>query len=306
MSATTKGLVFDIERFATEDGPGIRTVVFLKGCQLRCLWCANPESQRMSPEMMLIPSSCRMCGACMQACKNNAILPDKEYGLVIDESQCTCCGDCVEACVYDARHITGRWYSVTELMESLLRDKAYYDQSGGGVTFSGGEPLLQADFIREAATSLQEMNIPILVETCGAVPWKSFETTIPLINIIYFDIKHMNSDIHKKLTGSGNENIFCNLKKLDEVFNGSLCVRYPYIPGYNDDETDIKEFLKFCETLRHVEKVVFLPYHRLGVSKYRGLGRSYMLENIITLKKSDLSQLIDLGEKYDLNIEIGG
>lgn len=298
------GKIFDIERFATEDGPGIRTVIFLKGCVLRCKWCANPESQSFKPEIMYTVRSCKQCGRCIQICPQKAISSHKEYGLVTDKYKCTMCNLCVDNCYYNARKQVGIKYTVEEIIQEILKDEEYYKTSQGGVTFSGGEPFWQDEFIGDISKKLKQLGISVLVETCGHVPLENIQRCIPHIDYIYYDIKHMDSNKHRELTGFSNELIIRNLKWLDRNFKGELTVRYPYIPGCNDKDEDIREFLKFANTLEHVKEVEFLPYHRLGLLKYEGLAREYAMKEIKTLKKADLAYLLDFKEKGEKIVKI--
>ena len=300
-----RGMIFDIERFATHDGPGIRTVVFFKGCSLRCQWCANPESQLSRPEVIYIPRACSGCGACIQACPRDGIQREGPMGPVSLAEQCAGCGQCVKACVYGARSLAGEWMDVDTVMEEIRRDRDYYRQSGGGVTFSGGEPLLQADFCEALGRVLTKEGIPLLLETCGMAPWEAFEALMPYLDTVYYDIKHMDPIRHSEITGADNQTIIQNLTRLCETFSGDIKVRYPYVPGYNDNEDAIRAFLGWMGKLR-IDGVEFLPYHRLGWPKYTGLGRAYALKDVQPLKKSDLTHLIPLGEQYGVSVEIGG
>ena len=304
-NAQNRGMIFDIERFATHDGPGIRTVVFFKGCSLRCLWCANPESQSSRPEVIFIPRACSGCGACIRACPRDAIRREGAMGPVSVAERCAGCGQCVDACVYGARKPAGERMDVDAVMEEILRDREYYRQSGGGVTFSGGEPLLQADFCEALGRALAAEGISLLLETCGMVLWEAFEAVMPYLDTVYYDIKHMDAGRHKEITGADNQTIIRNLNRLSELFAGEIKVRYPYIPGYNDDTAAIRSFLQWMAKLR-INGVEFLPYHRLGWPKYTGLGREYALKDIPPLKKSDLAHLIPLGDAYGVSVEIGG
>jgi pyruvate formate lyase activating enzyme len=298
------GCVFNIERCSIEDGKGIRTVVFLKGCSLRCIWCANPESQSFRPEVIYNENLCKGCGKCISSCKNGAVKLDLEYGYISDSDLCIACGDCVDACLYNARTMSGIEMTSNELLKELLKDQAYFKESGGGVTFSGGEPLFHSEFIRESANALKERGIPILIETCGHVSRKNIEDIIDVTEVIYFDIKAMDSDKHRRLTGEGNEVILDNLVYLNENFKGELVVRYPYIPGMNDSQEDIDSAVAFVEGLSNVKEMVFLPYHRLGLPKYRGLGRQYQMGERISLKKNDLYHLLERYKEKGLNIRI--
>lgn len=299
-----KARIFNIERCSTEDGPGIRTTVFLKGCLLRCKWCANPESQVYEKQILFKAVKCIGCGKCQEACENHAISYVPEYGMITDSGKCCLCGKCIDACYVDARVVQGKDYTVEELMQILERDETYYRTSGGGITFSGGEPLLYPSFVKACAEEIHKRGWSVLIETCGEVPLKNVQKIVEDVDIIYCDFKHYSSEEHKKYTGRGNEQIIENIRWLDAHFHGELSLRYPYIPGCNDSTEAVEQFLSFASTLRHVKEVVFLPYHRLGLPKYQGLGRKYEMGGMKSLKIKDLQFLKEYETKYHLKISI--
>lgn len=299
-----KARVFNIERYATEDGPGIRTVVFLKGCELRCKWCANPESQSFEKEILLKANACKGCGKCKTICPNQAIQYIPPMGYITQQGICSHCDICVDNCFEDARSLMGTDVTVDELFKELQKDEKYFKMSGGGVTFSGGEPLFYSSFIKECASRLKEKNISILIETCGHVPLEHIKQVYQMVDYIYYDFKEINPEKHKQYTGFDNMLILENLNWLDKYYKGKLSVRYPYIPGYNDAEEDIVGLLEYISKLNHVEEVVFLPFHRLGIPKYQGLGRDYIMGNMVSLKMKDIEFLKDYGKKYNVKIRI--
>lgn len=299
------GLIFDIERFATKDGPGIRTVVFFKGCSLRCRWCQNPESQFSRLEVIYDDEKCAACHRCIEHCPNNAIQIDSEFGLLSDPEICKGCGLCIEGCYYNARKLVGRAYSIPELMYEVCKDKSYYVNSGGGITFSGGEPLLQSEYLLAVCRACRKEQIHTAIETCGNVAWRVLRNIIDALDLIYYDFKHIDSDLHKQYTGVANELILANLKKLSAAFS-PLIVRIPVIPGFNDSLDTQREMFQFVKNeLKQVESIELLPFHRLGTSKYRGLGRHYRMENVPSLKKQDLAQSATLGREMGLPVRVG-
>ena len=299
-----KARIFNIERCSTEDGPGIRTTVFLKGCLLRCKWCANPESQLFEKEILFKAVKCVGCGRCLKSCPSQAISCLPEFGMITDISKCKMCKQCIDDCYADARVVQGEDYTVDELMDILVKDKAYYLNSGGGITFSGGEPLLYAPFIKACAKEIHKRGWSVLIETCGQVPQKMIETVADDVDIIFCDFKHFSPEEHFKLTGKDNTQILQNIQWMDENFKGELFLRYPYIPGCNDDPYAIEKFLEFAEKLKKVKEVVFLPYHRLGLDKYKGLGRTYAMGDLESLKVNDIKFLKEYEAKYNIKISV--
>ncbi len=299
-----KGLVFNVERGSSEDGPGIRTVVFLKGCALRCKWCANPESQSRKPEILYIANVCVHCGECVHVCPQNAISLREGYGYITDSGRCTLCQECIRHCYISARKLQGVEYTPEELVAELRKDEAFFRQSGGGVTFSGGEPLLQADFVCRTAELLHEHGIPSLVETCGYASSEAVQKAAGVVDAFFYDYKHPDPEIHRQLTGQDNVQILENLRWLMKNFPGELSVRYPYIPGCNDSQEAIRGFLHFMSQQERRVEIVFLPYHRLGLPKYIGLGREYAMGDRKSLKREALEHIRGWAADYGLEIVI--
>ena len=284
--------IFNIERSSGEDGPGIRTVVFLKGCGLRCQWCANPESQSGKAEILHKAAVCAGCGRCRAHCPKGLIRSRPGGGFVAAGRECSLCLACVDACYYGARVLLGEEYTIEALWREAARDIDYYRRSGGGVTFSGGEPLLYADFIAEFGRRCREAGITLWIETCGHARPEAVEKAAAAADGIYYDFKHIDPERHRELTGAGNRLIIDNLRWLDANYKGALSVRYPYIPGKNDSPEAIEGFIDFAAGLKNARELCFLPYHRLGQAKYQGLGRSYALAGVEPLKSGDLAHLL--------------
>lgn len=299
-----KAIVFNIERFATEDGPGIRTVVFLKGCALHCRWCANPESQSFEKQILFNANVCEGCARCINICPKQAIEALEGYGFITTGPECNQCGTCIDNCYVNARSQSGTDYTSQELIEELLKDKSYYKMSGGGITFSGGEPFYYSAFIEECSQQLKTEGITTLVETCGHVPGENIKGVHNSIDYIFYDFKHIDPQKHKEFTGSDNKLILKNLEWLNENYTGFLAVRYPYIPTCNDDPEAIEGFLDYIGGLKKVSEVWFLPYHRLGIPKYQGLGRIYEMGDMKSQKFEEIAFLKDYEKRYNVKIKI--
>ena len=260
-----KGMLFDIQRASTVDGPGFRTTVFFKGCNLRCAWCHNPESQSAVPQLLFYQERCTHCGLCERVCP---------YGL----KKCDLCGKCADACPQEARSLCGTEYTVEDAMKKILPDRLFYQTSGGGATFSGGECMLQLGFLKELLDSCKKEKIHTAVDTAGAVPWRSFEEILPYTDMFLYDVKSMNSQRHKEYTGVGNEQILENLSRLLQM-QKRVWVRVPVIPGVNDTLEEMRALRAFLLANGYPEKVELLPYHRMGEMKWKALGQKATLFN---------------------------
>ncbi len=296
--------VFEIERYAIEDGPGIRTVIFLKGCNLRCLWCQNPESQEDRPQIMYYREQCVGCGKCAEACPVSAISNDPLFGFVTKHDVCSLCGDCVDACFYGARKLAGRDWQIDDLMQEILKDKGFFDNSGGGVTFSGGEPLLQHRALSELAARCQSHGIHTALETAGHVSWDILESVLPHLDLVYYDMKHPDPHTHKKYTGASNELILANLARLSRVYS-NVIVRIPVIPGVNNSPDTIKQIYAFLRDSTRIKKVELLPYHSFGSGKYEALGWDYEMKGVKSLEKQDCLPLAEAGASFGLQVQVG-
>lgn len=265
---TSRAEIVDIKRFAVHDGDGIRTTVFFKGCPLKCVWCHNPESISPRAQLAYYSHKCIGCGACADVCPNDA--HKFENGRhIFTKDLCTACGKCTEACRGDALKLYGRTYTPDELLPILLEDKDFYDESGGGVTLSGGECLIQADFCAELLMALKDRGIDTAVDTCGFVSRESLDKVIPYTDTFLYDIKAFDNDVHVRCTGRSNELILENLGYIDSK-NKSIEVRIPYVPSFNDDQ--IEKIAELLSTVKNLKKVRVLAYHDLAASKYSALG----------------------------------
>lgn len=306
------GVITNIQVYSLHDGPGVRTLVFLKGCPLRCDWCCNPECVTPDLEVEFYKSKCTQCGACLKACSQKAINPDLELksGFKIDKGLCNECGDCVQTCPAEALKLVGKVVSVDEVMAKVRKDKYFYLTSRGGLTISGGEPLYQFEFTRELLKRAHEENIDAAIETCGYAPWKRYEQILPYLNLILYDIKHMDPAKHKRMTGVSNRLILSNLKKLSQS-GVPLVIRLPLIPEFNLDRDNTTKTAEFVSKLANITEVNLMPFHQMGKDKYYRLCRDYSLQNLKALD-SDAEGMVmvrDLKstlEAYGLRVTVGG
>ena len=301
-SAAAKRLVLSINRMTIHNGPGIRTLILFKGCPLHCLWCSTPESQKAEPEIAIYPSKCILCGQCVPVCPLNAIDLTSET-ISINRSLCNNCGKCAEVCPSEAIRLLGQLMTVEELLEEAKKDIVFYKHSGGGVTLSGGEPLLNPDFNKKLLRALKEEGISVGVDVCGHVPWASIEQILPYIDFFLWDIKHIDSKKHKGLTGVPNELILSNARSVSER-NTPLYIRIPVIPGYNDSEENIRATCEFARGLFSVVEVDLLPLHHLGKARYESLNRAYPIANIPLIPENVLQNMEWLIESYGLKSSI--
>jgi pyruvate formate lyase activating enzyme len=281
------GKVYDIQGFSVQDGPGIRTTVFLKGCPLRCPWCHSPESQQFHAQLSWMEMRCigiDECGKCLEACPRGAISPgkvkkhpvkQKDVRYVhVDRTICDNCGDCADICYHRALYICGKDYTVEELVERLGKDVPFYEESGGGVTVSGGEPLSQPEFTLRLLKSLKEHGIHTALDTTGHAQYRFIEQLLPYTDLFLYDLKHMDSDQHKIVIGVDNRLILENARKIAAA-GGNMQIRIPVIPSFNDSEENIRETGEFCKSLgKAVTLIQLLPYHNLGVMKYQRIDDS--------------------------------
>jgi pyruvate formate lyase activating enzyme len=266
------GVIFDIQKFCIHDGPGIRTTVFLKGCPLRCAWCHNPESQRQAPELLYTGHSCIGCGACLSVCPNHA--HEIKNGVhILDHALCRACGICAEVCPAQALSVAGKEISAEEILGEILRDKPFYDASGGGLTISGGEPCLQPDFTLALLKGAKENGLHTCIETCGFADTEKLLAIAAFTDLFLYDWKCTDDALHRTYTGVGNERILKNLRALDAV-GARVILRCPIIPKVNNNEAHFDGIAALANSLKCISAVEIEPYHTLGTGKAEGLGVS--------------------------------
>lgn len=299
-----RALVFDIQRFAVHDGPGIRTLMFFKGCPLRCWWCQNPESQRMKKELAIFSKLCIACMSCIKVCPQKAISVINDV-LCIDRGKCNVCGDCEIACSAGARKIIGREMNILQIFEEVRKDKPFYDRSKGGVTLSGGEPIVWADSARDLLELCLQDQINTAVETCGYVPWDKIKMLAPVTGLFLYDLKCMDDGKHREYTGVSNKPILDNLIRLSGLTD-SIIIRIPIIPNLNDSPKNITETARFVKGLKVVKEIDLLPYHQLGASKHKNLGRTYKLKELSPPSNEKMAELRDIILSYGIECIIEG
>ncbi len=298
-----EGTVFDIQRFSVHDGPGIRTLVFLKGCSLKCDWCANPESQAAVPELLFDPAKCIACENCLMICPHGAVHKQGER-IVFEKELCIGCGACAEKCYAEARVLKGRRMTVAAVAAEVLKDEAFYAASGGGVTLSGGEPLEQPGFSECLLEACKTLGLHTAVETAGHVSWSSFERIIPFTDLFLFDIKHTDPAKLKEFTKGDAARILQNLAKLAKCAK-QIIVRTPVIPGFNDSPEEIQKIV--CRVKRlGITELHMLPYHRYGQSKYSLMGRKYIFQGPQQVEAERLLALRDTASREGLQVKVGG
>ena len=297
-----KGLIFNIQRFSIHDGPGIRTTVFMKGCPLECLWCSNPESQVFSPNLMVRDINCKGCGACVEACVEGAITISKEGGRRIDWNRCTQCLLCVDACIYDSLNTCGKYMGVKEVLDEVMKDEAFYKNSGGGITVSGGEALSQAVFVTHLLEECKREGLRTAIDTSGYAPWKEMKRVLGFADLVLFDIKHLDPGEHKRTTGVDNGLIMKNLKRVST--ERSVWLRLPLIADFNDSAEHIENVAVLGRDIG-AEKISLLPYHEGGKSKSEQLGRSYKFPEAKAPNDERIDYLKEIIEKKGIKASIG-
>ena len=301
---TIEGTIFNVMRFSTHDGPGIRTTVFLKGCPLSCWWCHNPENWQQVPQEVYLPERCAGCGVCIENCPAHALSRGAQ-GIAVDPGLCRHCGRCIAVCPMEARESTGWNVGVPDLMQSLERDVPFFDQSGGGVTFSGGEPLCQPDFLLAMLEACARSEIRRAVDTSGYVDAGVLLKAARLTDLFLYDLKALDPQKHRVHTGVDNTKILSNLRLLS-AGGADIIIRIPLIPGVNDDENDIAAAGEFIAGLPQRHAVHLLPYHRAANGKYRKLGLRCHGENVVPPPGEQVAHVARQLSHFGFKVEIGG
>jgi pyruvate formate lyase activating enzyme len=297
------GLITDIKKFAIHDGPGIRTTVFFKGCPLRCQWCHNPETQGDTPVVAYYVANCIACGRCIEACPEQA-LSRGEDAIIIDRRACTDCGVCTEVCPAEAMVMHGRGVTVAEVIAEVEKDRPFYENSGGGITLSGGEPLYQPQFAAAVLQAAKQAGLHTCLDTCGYAPWSAFEAVLPHTDLILYDIKTMNDKLHRAYTGRCNAMVLRNIEALAEE-DVAIEVRTPVVPGVNATVQDIVAIADFLKGLPRLFDLELLPYHELGGSKFERLGMTYPLAELKPPSSQLMAELTQAVRDRGVNCSVG-
>lgn len=306
MRTEITGLVDKIQNYCIHDGDGIRMTVFMKGCDMRCPWCSNPESLTATIQLARNPAKCTNCGYCVKLCPNGAI---EESTKDADSKKCSLCGKCVEACAKGAWNLYGRQMSIGEVVAEVAKDRAYYKKSGGGVTFSGGECTTQPEFLKSVLEACKNASINTAVESNGNAPGSVYEELAPYVDTFLIDIKHMDSQKHKEATGVGNERILDNIRKIVFDLDKRLMLRVPLIPGYNDSDDNMEKTAAFAAELNksgNLAMVNVLPYHSLGAGKYGVMKMDYKMENTRPPSQEKIDKVLQIFKRAGVPAQQGG
>jgi pyruvate formate lyase activating enzyme len=289
-----RGLVFNIQRFSVHDGPGLRTTVFLKGCPARCPWCHNPESQSHAAELLTFPERCINCGTCREVCPHGT-----------DPARCTACGACAEACPAGARELAGREMTVREVIDLAARDRIFYDESRGGVTFSGGEPFAQPAFLRGLLAAAKSAGLSTAVDTCGFVPRNLLLEVAPLVDLFLYDLKMLDPERHLRIVGVPLAPILSNLEALASI-GSRIWLRVPIVPSFTDGDRDLDALARRAASLPGVSQVSLLPYHATGAGKFRRLHKDYELAHVAPPDEERMARIAGLFRARGVEARIGG
>lgn len=300
MNNVTEGLVLQIHRMARHDGPGIRTLVCMKGCPLRCKWCSTPESQETGPEVYVNELNCTGCGKCVEVCPTGARTLE-----AIDRELCNNCGECVEACLYNALEMKGATMSVDALFREIEKDSMGFRRSGGGVTIGGGELTMQSEFVAAVLARCRRVFYHTVIETCGFCKWEKLEVILPHVKLLYYDVKHMDDEEHRKITGFSNKVILENLRKAVKLC--PTIIRIPVVPGLNDSRENIEATARFALELgENVQRIELLPYHNIGAISYKRIGRDYPLKTVGLHTPEELVALKAIVTSCGIDAQVGG
>lgn len=299
-----EGYVFNIMKYSIHDGPGIRTTVFMKGCPLRCQWCHNPESQQLKPQLMRFSDRCIGCGKCAVVCPTGAIIIENKK-MKFDMGKCNDCGKCTEVCYSGAMEMAGKTMTAAEVVKEVEKDNIFYEESGGGVTFSGGEPFMQPEFLKEMLKACKKKHIHTTVDTCGFVKKDTLIELSEYIDLFLYDLKIMDASLHMKYTGASNEIILENLKELTRL-GKRIFIRIPIIPGINDDDESIDTTGEYLSKLSTFEQINILPYHNIAMEKYKRLGEECSLGDLKTPSDDRMDEIAQRLKAYGFNVKIGG
>lgn len=300
--------VTNIQKYSIHDGDGIRTTVFFKGCHLRCWWCHNPETQRFDPELQVDTQKCTGCGRCAAVCPQGAITISPEGKAVTDRDKCTVCGTCENACLGNYRTVVGKMYSVKELVKICMQDQMFYEESGGGVTLSGGEVMaMDTEYIQGVVKALHREGVDVTIDTCGQAPWSNYEALMPYVHTWLYDVKVMDEEKHKKYIGMSNKVILDNLKGLAKG-GARIYIRIPTVKEVNGDHESMQAIIDFLkENDVRPPQVNLLPYHSTGSHKYGKLGREYLAEEMTTPTDEEMQSFVkQWNDAGFANVKIGG
>ena len=302
--SANEGVVFDIQRFNVHDGPGIRTLVFLKGCSLSCGWCSNPESWNPEAEIVFYSDKCIGCGRCVKTCQSGA-LRKSDNKIIFYRRLCEKCGRCAQECPTMARRLVGKVMTVEQVMKQVEKDRIFYNFSHGGVAITGGEPTTQPLFLKNLLKECKEKGIHTAIETSGYVDFRTLMDILEFVDVVLLDIKHMDSHKHRELTGVPNEKILSNAVNISRS-GKELIIRFPLIPGYTDSEENLDSLKKFLQILSGVRQLDILPYHSLGETKYTALGKNYPFSGLKPPNQNLLDRCKKLLESKKVRVTIGG